>query len=243
MFAPLPMLFSRAKTPLLLAALLAGAALSTGCAQQQTNGYYEPPGESTITDAQAQGAGSAYRPLLRAPSQVQIALKDETSSKQRRVESGDDTAAVNADGSAASAAAQPAAAASAAQNLIPQAQTYMGTLPCFTPELQCDAQRVTITLAPNGLWRGRSTAPENTTKTVKPYVEQGCWDASDERPSRVRLMDIKGNPRAEFIVTANNMLRLRSVAGQTPNLNYNLTRQPDLDPIDELAGQAVPSCP
>ena len=38
------------------------------------------------------------------------------------------------------------------------------------------------------------------------------------------------------------MLRVRSIAGQTPNLNYNLTRQPDLDPIDELANRraAVP---
>ena len=37
------------------------------------------------------------------------------------------------------------------------------------------------------------------------------------------------------------MLRVRSIAGQTPNLNYNLTRQPDLDPIDELAKAAARS--
>ena len=34
------------------------------------------------------------------------------------------------------------------------------------------------------------------------------------------------------------MLRVRSIAGQTPNLNYNLTRQPDLDP-DELERRAA----
>ena len=66
-------------------------------------------------------------------------------------------------------------------------------------------------------------------------VEQGCWNATDERPSRVILLDGKGNVRAEFAAAANNVLRVRSIAGQTPNLNYNLTRQPDLDPIDELA--------
>jgi len=39
------------------------------------------------------------------------------------------------------------------------------------------------------------------------------------------------------------VLRVRSIAGQTPNLNYNLTRQPDLDPIDELAKAQAPQCP
>jgi len=39
------------------------------------------------------------------------------------------------------------------------------------------------------------------------------------------------------------VLRVRSIGGQTPNLNYNLTRQPDLDPIDELASAAAPKCP
>lgn len=230
--------FSRAKTPPMLAVLLTAAALSAGCAQQQASGYYEPPGESTTTDAQAQGSGSAYRPIVRAPSQVQIALKNDTPAKQRTSESAEDTASASVDNSASNTPAQ----AAITQNLIPQAQTYMGTLPCFTPELQCDAQRVTLTLAPNGRWRGRSTAPDNT-QTSKAHVEQGCWDATDERPSRVRLMDIKGNLRAEFVVTQNNVLRLRSIAGQVPNLNYNLTRQPDLDPIDELAKQAVPNCP
>ena len=73
-------------------------------------------------------------------------------------------------------------------------------------------------------------------------VEQGCWDATDERPSRVILLDGKGNVRAEPPPPP-TMLRVRSIAGQTPNLNYNLTRQPDLDPIDELAKAAAPQCP
>ncbi|MFY3666019.1 hypothetical protein ACOTEB_29440, partial [Achromobacter ruhlandii] len=56
--------------------LLAGTALgAAGCAQQRTEGYYDPPAESTVTDAQYQGSGAGYRTVLRAPSQVQIALK------------------------------------------------------------------------------------------------------------------------------------------------------------------------
>ena len=55
--------------------------------------------------------------------------------------------------------ARPAVPAStpsaAAHSLVPQPQTYMGTLPCFSPAMRCTAQRVTLTLAPNGRWRGR----------------------------------------------------------------------------------------
>lgn len=84
---------------------------------------------------------------------------------------------------------------------------------------------------------------ENDPKKGPPVTEQGCWDATEERPPRVILMDSQGNGRAEFVVAANNVLRVRSIDGQTPNLNYNLTRQPDLDPIDELAKAAAPKCP
>ena len=42
--------------------LLAGTALgAAGCAQQKTEGYYDPPAESTVTDAQYQGSGAGYR--------------------------------------------------------------------------------------------------------------------------------------------------------------------------------------
>ena len=111
--------FFRAKKPSMLAVLLTAAALSAGCAQQQANGYYEPPGESTITDAQAQGSGSAYRPVLRAPSQLQIALKNDSQPKHRAAESVEDTATANVESPASGTASPPAAT----QNLIPQAQT------------------------------------------------------------------------------------------------------------------------
>ncbi|MFY3158379.1 copper resistance protein NlpE N-terminal domain-containing protein [Achromobacter xylosoxidans] len=239
--------------------LLAGTALgAAGCAQQRTEGYYDPPVESTVTDAQYQGSGAGYRTVLRAPSQVQIALKPDQKKTPSQTAAAAQGAATTEDGQAvpegadsgsgssgaAPAPVAPASAQSAAANsLVPQPQTYMGTLPCFSPAMQCTAQRVTLTLAPNGRWRGRTAYLENDPKKAAPVVEQGCWDATDERPPRVILLDGQGNVRVEFVVAANNVLRVRSVAGQTPNLNYNLTRQPDLDPIDELAKAKVPQCP
>lgn len=239
---------------LLLAGTVLGAA---GCAQQRTEGYYDPPVESTVTDAQYQGSGAGYRTVLRAPSQVQIALKPDQ--KKTPTQAAAAQGATTEDGqpvpegaesgaSAGSAGAAPVPAPAATQSatansLVPQPQTYMGTLPCFSPAMQCTAQRVTLTLAPNGRWRGRTAYLENDPQKAAPIVEQGCWDATDERPPRVMLLDSKGNMRVEFVVAANNVLRVRSIGGQTPNLNYNLTRQPDLDPIDELAKAQAPQCP
>ena len=65
---------------LLLAGTVLGAA---GCAQQKTEGYYDPPAESTVTDAQYQGSGAGYRSIIRAPSQVQIALKPDAPRKNQ----------------------------------------------------------------------------------------------------------------------------------------------------------------
>ncbi|MBB1597593.1 copper resistance protein NlpE N-terminal domain-containing protein [Achromobacter sp. UMC46] len=235
--------------------LLAGTALgAAGCAQQKTEGYYDPPVESTVTDAQYQGSGAGYRSVIRAPSQVQIALKPDARKPQNQASQGipagqttEDGQAVpaGADASAQSSAPAPAPATpnAAAHSLVPQPQTYMGTLPCFSPAMQCTAQRVTLTLAPNGRWRSRTAYLEDDPKKGPAVTEQGCWDATDERPPRVILLDGKGNARVEFLVAANNVLRVRSIAGQTPNLNYNLTRQPDLDPIDELAKSPALQCP
>lgn len=231
---------------LLLAGTVLGAA---GCAQQKAEGYYNPPPESTVTDSQATGNAAGYRNVLRAPSQLQIALKP-TPSKQQQApaQSGQTTE----DGQAVPDSADAAGSGpvtplpkvnTVAQGLVPQPQTYVGTLPCFSPNMQCTAQRVTLTLAPNGRWRGRTSYLENAPKSGPPVAEQGCWDATDEHPPRVILMDNKGNARAEFVVAMNNVLRVRSIAGQTPNLNYNLTRQPDLDPIDELSKEPALACP
>ncbi|HYG42002.1 MAG TPA: hypothetical protein VEA17_03700 [Bordetella sp.] len=234
---------SRRSSLALTAAALAGAALLAGCAQQRTAGYYNPPAASTVTDAQYQGEGAGYRPVVRAPSQLQIELKAPPPGQTRGKSDASDAAAQEATEASAASAAQAAGSESpAAHALVPQAQTYMGTLPCLTPSAQCAAQRVTLTLAPNGRWRSRIAFLDSAGNLGQPSAEQGCWDATAERPPRVLLADANGNQRVEFVVAANNVLRVRSVLGKTPNLNYSLTRQPDLDAIDELSKQAPPKC-
>jgi len=235
------------RSPLILiATVLASAVLTTGCAQQRTEGYYNPPRESTVTDAQSQGQGSGYLPTVQVPSQLQIALKSPPPGQPRKSaptqEEADKQAAI-AEANAEAAATAAGSTSAAAHALVPQAQTYMGTLPCMTPSAQCAAQRITLTLAPNGRWRSRSAYLDNAGNEAPPTAEQGCWDATAERPPRVLLADASGNQRVEFVVAANNVLRVRSVLGVTPNLNYSLTRQPDLDPIDEMSQQAAPKCP
>nr|WP_156414427.1 copper resistance protein NlpE N-terminal domain-containing protein [Bordetella sp. N] len=224
----------------------------TGCAQQREPGYYDPPPASTLGDAQYNAAGAGNRTVFRAPSQLQIDLKPSTPSQQQQAAAQQQRAVQEGrtaeDGQAppvaiaAADAPAPAPAASQTSKLVPQPQTYMGTLPCFAAGLNCEAQRITLTLAPNGRWRGRSAYLEGSNNKEKAVSEQGCWDSTDEKPPRVFLTGADGNSRAEFVVAANNVLRLRSLAGVQPNLNYTLTRQPDLDPIDELAKQTPPKC-
>lgn len=249
-------IISRSRKLSVMGLLLAGTAIGlAGCAKQKTEGYYDLPTESTVTDAQYQGSGAGYRSVIRAPSQLQIELKPDARKQQNQAAQANPAGQTTEDGQAmpegtesgsgggAPAAAPAPAPNAASQSLVPQPQTYMGTLPCFSPIMQCTAQRVTLTLAPNGRWRGRTAYLEDDPKKGPPVAEQGCWDATDERPPRVILMDGQGNVRVEFLVAANNVLRVRSIGGQTPNLNYNLTRQPDLDPIDELAKAGAPKCP
>ncbi len=234
----------RRSFPTLTVAALAGTVLlAAGCAQQRSQGYYNPPAASTTTDAQYQGEGAGYRQVVRAPSQLQIELKAPPPGQTRGRTDAEDAAAAKATESSANAAAEAAGSVSpAAHALVPQPQTYMGTLPCLTPSPQCAAQRVTLTLAPNGRWRSRIAYLDNAGNLGKPSAEQGCWDATAERPPRVLLAGADGTQRIELIVAANNVLRVKSVLGKSPNLNYSLTRQPDLDAIDELSGQPAPKC-
>ncbi|ANN69868.1 copper resistance protein NlpE N-terminal domain-containing protein [Bordetella bronchialis] len=239
--------------------VLAGTAGIVGCAEQKQAGYYDPPRASTVTDAQIMGTGADYRNVVRAPSQLQFDLKAPTPSQQQQVEAqraraiqeGNTTedgqpmpqTAVASSAGDSSAPAQPRSPNASERDLVPQPQTYMGTLPCFAAGMECEAQRITLTLAPNGRWRGRSAYLDDAPNRDKPLAEQGCWTVTDEKPPRVFLIGRDNNVRAEFVVAANNVLRLRAIAGVTPSLNYTLTRQPDLDPINELAKQTPPQCP
>lgn len=241
-----------------------GLVVLAGCAQQQEPGYYTPQRGSSITDSQFTGEGAQYRSVVRAPSQVQISLDRDarqanpqgaaaqaqpqgplpaSASTADGVAQAQPVAAPPVAGSAGSAGGSMGGAANnpALASFAPQPQTYAGTLPCLASGMNCSGQKMVLTLAPNGRWRARLAFVDMAGATGKPTVEQGCWDATTARPIRVLLTDTKGNTRADF-ESMGNMLRVRSMDGQTPNLNYSLTRQPDLDPISELSSAAAPNC-
>ena len=144
-------------------------------------------------------------------------------------------------------AISPSAAAanvpSVQSQLIPEAQTFTGTVPCFHSEMRCTAQRITLTLAPNGRWRARAAYLERTSSDGGAQIEQGCWRAVLMAQPRIVILTSQGNVRADLtVVSAGNALQLGSINGQVPNLLYTLSRQPDMDPIDELNGRPAPNC-
>jgi hypothetical protein len=244
--------------------------LATGCAQQRAPGYYDQPAATSLSDAQYESSGASYQNLARAPSQLQIALQAPARTTTPQAQPGPaagaatgastDTQApptsisINDVGASNPNAPRTAAEANAAGNttaagihpelakVVPQPETYLGTLPCLSPGMQCNAERFVLTLSPNGRWRARTAYLNAGVDSGQPIVEQGCWGTSSAQPPHVVLMDLKGNARADFILAANNVLQLGSMDGVQPNLAYHLTRQPDLDPIDEVGRVPAGAC-
>jgi len=217
--------------------------LLAGCAQMQQQmqqpGYYKPAAASSTTDAIDHAEGPYGTQTIRAPSQIQIGFNNR----------GADAAPIpgtakpvvqSAAGSAQSAAA---AADSLQASLFPEPLTFAGTLPCFHPEMKCSAQRITISLAPNGRWRARASYLEQSAKSGAPLADQGCWRVIPQAVPRIILLNPSGNVRAELALSSTNVLRLISINGDSVNLAYTLTRQPDLDPINELDKIPAPTCP
>jgi uncharacterized lipoprotein NlpE involved in copper resistance len=203
----------------------------------QQPGYYNLPAASSATDALAQAEGAYATQAVRAPSQIQFGLNPSAPTQQQ--------AGANQTTTASAPAPAPAAAAptdTLRSELIPEPQTFAGTLPCFHPEMKCVAQRVTISMSPNGRWRARAAYLGQDNKTSQ-LADQGCWRATAQAVPRIVLLNSQGNVRAELAMTGTNVLRLISINGDSPNLTYTLTRQPDLDPINELNNQSSPNCP
>lgn len=227
----LPATFSAAAAALMLA----------GCAQTQQPGYYNPPPASSSSDALKFAEGGSSRQTITAPSQIQIKLRSTQQEQPQTIQ------VAQADGLTPDGAAELQKEINqdqaAPQNaLIPQPETFFGTLPCFHQDMRCTAQQVTLTLAPNGRWRARVSYLENQQASGSAQTTQGCWRGLQMQSPRIVLLDDSKNVRAELSMTSAEVLRLRSIDGQTPNLIYTLNRQPDLDPISELDGVAAPSC-
>jgi len=245
-------------------AVLGGALLTSGCADPRAPGHYDPPAESSRTDADFAAMGGVGRTRAAAPSQIQIGINRGDENQKRPVAGApagtsaapvgnpapnEDTSAPPVPAAGANAQMKNTASAGAApadhpaqRAFLPQAQTFVGTFPCASESAECQAQRITLTLGPNGRWRSRSTYLADSRKPAAPQAEQGCWNVTGDRPARLLLLDAKNNSRAELIASANNVLTVKSYLGRPTTLAYTITRQPDLDPIDELAKQALPNC-
>lgn len=214
----------------------------TGCAATGSPSYYDPPKPSSTQDAILQAEGAGTRQMVQAPSQVQIRWNSKDPSQNQ----------VSIAGTQVQDSLTPAGKAQMKQELaqdaapqgliIAQPETFMGTLPCFHRDMRCTAQRVTLTLAPNGRWRARVDYLDQKADSGQAMTSQGCWRGLPTRPAQIVLLDANKNVRAELLMTSREILRLRSIDGQTPNLVYTLNRQPDLDPIAELDKQPAPIC-
>jgi uncharacterized lipoprotein NlpE involved in copper resistance len=220
-------------------AILVSTLLLTACSQMQQSGYYNLPTASSATDAQAQAESAYATQAVRPPNQIQIGLKSSAPAQQQ---TGGNATANPTPGATVATAVAATAPDTVRSELIPEPQTFAGTLPCFHPEMKCVAQRVTVTMSPNGRWRARAAYLGQNNKTSQ-LADQGCWRATAQAVPRIVLLNNQNNVRAELAMTSTNVLRLISINGDLPNLTYTLTRQPDLDPINELNNQTSPSCP
>ena len=222
-------------------AALVGFAI-TGCAQTSQPGYYNPPPASTTKDAIEFAEGGVSQRTVHAPAQIQIKLRGDQQA-QAKTGTQPQTSPDSLTEQGRAQLEQEVQADHSPQNLlIPKPVTFFGTLPCFHQDMQCTAQQVTLTLAPNGRWRARVAYLENQQASGKSMTDQGCWRSIAMQQPRIILMDADRNVRAELSMTSSETLRLRSMDGQTPNLTYTLSKQPDLDPISELDKEPAPNC-
>ncbi|NYT62711.1 hypothetical protein H0A66_10340 [Alcaligenaceae bacterium] len=192
-----------------------------GCAQQKTAGYYNTPHDNTESDAQHQAQG---RNVARAPSQIQLGFGNEQHNKQ-------------AQGAPAQAPEEQAVRARA----LSEPKTFLGTVPCLINSNACSATRVTLTMAPGGQWRSRTVALDGP-DTKNHLVQQGCWEVIGTQPLRILLQMKNDVIKANLTFVNDNVLRINMINEIKPTLEYHLTRQQDIDPIDELSGQPALQC-
>lgn len=205
-------------------------ALLAACASDYDTSRYHTSRENTQADAhrQAQGKRGAL-----APSQLQFGFGE---SERKRA----DQAEPAADSQAQGEALPTEESGAVPPKPLRQPQTFLGTMPCLTADRDCPASRVTLTFAPEGEWRARSVMLGHSSQ--QPLVQQGCWEVVHREPLRVILRTVNDNSRAAFDFINDGLLRLHRFNDVSPRLDYHLTRQPDLDPIDELANEPALNC-
>jgi hypothetical protein len=209
-----------------LALLLTLAACGT---PQQSAMLYDTTRESTRQDAESHAMGESSR----AASQIQLGFGSTT---PERV-----APAAAPTGEAAAVQAESAAAAAARPRALAEARSFLGTVPCPSG-LACEASRFVVTLAPSGEWRSRTTLLVGN-EARQTLVDQGCWSVIGESPLRIALTQPDhGTSKADLSFVNNNTLRVHSLNGAQPVLEHSLTRQADLDPINELKDRPALAC-
>lgn len=203
--------------------MLAAVAIIAGCAKPQPSAdFYDTSRENTQGDAQNQAMGTAPR----AQSQIQLGF-GRTGEEEAAARSQED-------------GAEPAVKAATPRPLA-EARSFLGTVPC--PQgLACEVSRFVVTLAPSGEWRSRTTMLVNN-QPANTLTEQGCWNVIGENPLRIALMHAaQETAKADLTFLNNNTLRVNTLNGVQPVLQHRLTRQADIDPIDELSARPALLC-
>lgn len=231
MSAPIKSIFRHGR----VAAMVASLFIIAGCAKQQAPGYYETGPESTLSDAQHQAQG---RTIQRAPSQLQLGFGDTQEQKPA-----DSTAPATTAAATASGTTETAAPTRSAATIRPlrEAKTFLGTTPCLLDDSQnCQATRITLTMAPGGEWRARTARLEGANPATT--VEQGCWVVVGTNPWRIILETENKATKARLTFLTDNVLRIDSINDVRPTLDYRLTRQAEVDGIEELANRPALNC-
>lgn len=202
------------------AALLALA--MAGCAQQKPAGYYAVQHDTTAADAQQNAQG---RSGMRAPSQIQLGFGQDQPAKPVAQEE------------AAAAQNEPVIKA----RPLAEARTFLGTVPCLSNDTGCSATRVTLTLAPSGEWRSRTVFLDNP-DAKNNIAQQGCWDVIGTQPLRIILQLKNKTSMANLTFINDNVLRINMINDIQPRLEHRLTRQADVDGIDEITSTTPLQC-
>ncbi|MGB3276260.1 MAG: hypothetical protein WBA82_08730, partial [Castellaniella sp.] len=72
-------------------------------------------------------------------------------------------------------------------------------------------------------------------------TSMGCWNLISTAPTGI-VLQTGDQARATLEFIQSNVLRLTRLDGRAPLLESRLTRQADIDPIQELAGKPAQAC-
>lgn len=120
-------------------------------------------------------------------------------------------------------------------------RTFLGTVPCPLSDRNCQPLRVSLTFAPAGIWRLRAQHAQPQTDQNEHFT-QGCWYRIGTDPTRIVLISSNETVVGDFTFLHDRQLKVNRFNQNQPLLDTMLTRQRDIDPINELNDQPKPVC-